>query len=405
MGSQGIPIRIRRTNSNVPLGNKYLGEMFLHYTDKKFGVYDGTNMLWYPTIDPITNRLILDKGQKLSGKDSSLLSTIDIDFNQPNAVRIIHRPTNTQLAEFSSVGSSFSNLIGSVQNPGGYYNKFTHPGFIRSHFSTLSQSTSTKQHTWLGPNTLMWKKLGATGNISCKQSQVLGIGSVTHIASEDYCLEIDATSGATNGVGVRGWIFEAATTTTLMGVLRCYLTFKGPIGQTIQMRVGRSGVYISKIIIGTGNPTREFIDVPSHSTGRFGIDSDEPYAWDFAYNPSGGVWNISEPTIQPVDISPSELYQFSSIQTRNSIASMYYWTPYYFEMKNSEVEYVTLPMPVPVYNNAAARYDVEIIQTDNPVAISNAQREGFEITPIGLVTGNWKTKVRVAYRGSLTDIS
>jgi hypothetical protein len=405
MGSQGIPIRIRRTNTNVPLGNKYIGEMFLHYTDKKFGIYDGTNMLWYPTIDPITNKLVLGVGQKLSGKDSNSDSNIDIDFNQPNAVRIIHRPTNTQLAEFSSVGSSFANLVSSVQNPGGYYNKFTHPGFTRSHFSTVTQSTSIKQHTWLGPNTLMWKKLGATGNIICNQSGLAGMGTVTHPASEDYCLKIDASSGPTNGVGVRGWIFEAATHTSLIGVLRCYLTFNGPIGQTIQMRVGRSGVYVSKTVTGTGNPSREFIDVPSHSVGRFGLDTDEPYAWDFAYNPSGGVWHINEPTIQPVDVSASELYQFTSIQTRNAIASMYYWTPHFFAMKNSEIEYVTLPIPVPIYNTSAARYDVDIIQTDNPVAISNSQREGFEITPIGLVTGNWKTKVRVAYRGSLTDIS
>jgi hypothetical protein len=404
MGSQGIPIRIRRTNSETPLGNKYLGELFLHYSEKKFGVYDGTNMLWYPTVDPITNSLILNKDQKLSGKDSTgQLSSLDLEFGN-NTLRVVHRPTNDILAEFSPAGSSFSNLVSSIQNPGGYYNRFTHPGFTPFHFDSIAQSTFTKQHTWLGPNTLMFKKFGATGNISCKQEKQASMGLVTHPATDDYCLQINATDGPTNGVGVRSWIFETATSTTQAGVLRCYLTFKGPSGQSVQMRVGRNGVYSTKTIVGTGLPTREFIDMPTH-TDTFGIGSSEPFAWDLAYNPTGGIWHISEPTIQAVNISPSELYQYVSIQTRNAVASMYYWTPHFVGMKNNEVEYINLNQPVLLYDAAAAKYDVDIIQTDNPVTITNPQREGFEISPLGSIVGNWKIKFKVAYRGSLTDVS
>ncbi len=264
--SGGIPIRFRRTQLDTPVDTPSLGEPLIHLPDSKLGFYDGTTMLWYPGLEIITNRMVMNAGQKLTGKDSAGDANIDISFDTPDALEIIYRPTNTVLAKFSTTGATFNTLAASQQMPGGSLNRGSHPGFIPQFFSTTAMSTATKTG-WFGPNTYLWKKGGAVGDLSIKYEYKTGSGAITHEVVDTYTLRVDASGGPTNGVGVRTWLFDPSLgyITPGQNKNKVFISIVGTAGQSCQIRVGRAGSYTSVAVTGTDNWQRVAIDIPAHA--------------------------------------------------------------------------------------------------------------------------------------------
>ena len=113
----GTPIRFRSTLNQSPVDPPSVGEPFVHLGDNKFGIWNGSAMLWYPCVDPESNAMLMNMNQKLSGYDDNGNSTVYISFDTPNAITFLDS-IGTILAQFDATGASFNNLS-AVQNVGG----------------------------------------------------------------------------------------------------------------------------------------------------------------------------------------------------------------------------------------------------------------------------------------------
>lgn len=404
MGTQGIPIRIRRTSKDTP-NNPYLGEPYLHMGDFKFGVYSGTNMLWYPGIDPINGNMILNQGQVLTGQDSAGNSTVGLSFDEPGKLRVIDMATNAQIAEFGQDSSTFANLTNTTMGAGGYFDIMNHPGFIPLMFSSTVSDTAVTSRAWLGPMTMLWKKSGAVGDLQVGYEFLTGAGDLTHPSTDANTLKITCTNGACNGLGVRTWYYDTHSYSSNNRECVSYVTVWGTAGETMSIRLGRNGSYSTTTVTGTGSWQRVSVSNPNILTSS--ILTYDLISLDVCYNPSGGEWYVHEPKTYSAAVNPTETFQYTSMHTRIHQASLNYWTPHYFPMLDGEPYYVTIPNQPFYYNSSDtlyAHYDVDILEADNPCTISNKSTTGFTITPTGTPSGTWKVKIRYAARGGAIDI-
>lgn len=398
MGTGGVPIRIRRTLSDSP-NSPSLGEPFLNLVDNSLGIFNGTDMCWYPGIDPVTRSMVLKSGQSLTGKDSNGDTNISLDFNTPDQLTVTHKPTDTVLAEISSSGSSFYNL-NVTQIPGGYYNRMTHPGFIPELFKDTDSNTVDFAGQFIGPNTYMWKKTGAAGNMRAEYSE----DKPATIAGHEIpgSLKVTATNGPNTASGIRCWIFNSYTYES------CTIRFSAliPDGVTVEARCGSRIIgYNSVSITGTGDWQRVEIGVPNHTADKRWTATNDPLSVDLCHNLPNGEFYYTEPTLQLDAVSQSELYQYRGLGARLADAARYYWTPHFINMVEEEITYVNLPHRIPAYDGINTEYEVAVNITDTPVSIANKTAEGFSASALGTFSGFWRFKPVIALRGSLADIS
>lgn len=402
----GSPIRIRRIMVDTPTDPASVGEPFLHMGDNKFGIYNGTQMLWYPCVDPLKKMMLMNLGQKLSGKDSNGGSTVYIDFDTPNAITF-KSSAGTILAQFDSTGASFNNL--SIGGPigGGALNRFIHPGFIPNVFPTTNTIRSGPGKNWLGPNTLMWCQ--DDGVFSARQTYMAGAGLLTHVASEMNTLTVTVTSRIVNG-GIRMWIFDPNTgyyEDSAKNKNRFYISVKGEAGKEGYMRIGRNGAYTVKAITGTGSWRREFIDVPTHTylaDFATGVGS-APYSIDVLWAAEVGIWGLAEPTMQCLDNFSEEIFQYKSLPDRLNSANMLWYEPVGYRMYGQEKEYINLPIPLPKYQEGLIDYTVDTVESTYPVLIENKTHKGFEVHAETPNSTYWKYQPRVIVHGQISDIA
>lgn len=407
----GTPIRIRCTLNDTPIDSipPSTGEPFLHLGDNKFGIYNGSDMLWYPCLDPLSKTMLMNMNQKLSGYDSNGNSTVYISFDTPNAITFLDS-IGTVLARFDATGASFNNL--SAINPvgGGSLNRLIHPGFIPGIFPSTGQTVNTAAtKKWVGPNTLMFIMTGGSGNFTCTQSYIAGSGGLTHTVAEMLTLNVTVTTNLVSG-GLRMYVLEPNTgyfSNTAKNKNRFFISVKGPLGKTSYLRVGRNGSYDYKQIIGTGNWARYYIDLPQHSYLSDFIQggTSAPYAIDVLYNAEAGVWGIAEPTLQCIDNISDEIYQYKSLAERMNAANMIWFEPVGYQMYGTSRNYINLPIQMPIYNDPYVTYTVETIESTFTPVVDQKSRKGFEVRTNVANSSYWKYQPRIIIHGQLTDIA
>lgn len=413
MGQGGIPIRIRRTVDDNPPNDNYLGEPYLNVKDNKFGVYNGTDMLWYPGIDPINKRMVMNPQQQLTGVDSAGDQTIALDFDQPNALRIVHLPTNTQLAEFSPAGVSFSGTPVVTQLAGGTYDMLRHPGFIPSLFDRGTLSTTAGGMQWVGPNTKLWKTTGGVGDIQVELAPTeSGAKDTTHMSADTYVLKATVTSGPTNGIGIRTCLFNFwnSIDATGNGALRFFITLKGDAGETMEVRAGRDGLYTTITVIGTGLWERIAVDIPDAVEQNSLTSVGDGIAFDFCRNPSGGTWYFAEPTCADVsETGGAETYQYRSLIQRHTDAAVVWETPAPYRAYDSDDFYVAYQHKPYAGTNTLteAHVSVEVVSTVNPISLSQVNHKNNRtlVQPLAGATGAWFVELLIAQSGGNADIS
>lgn len=407
--SGGIPIRIRRTLSDTPSTPTIplVGQPYLNTKDNKFGVYDGTNMLWYPGIDPLGNRMIMNQHQRITGKDSSGNATVEISFDNPNKLEIIHKPSGTVLARFDQTGASFNNLTAAASLPGGTLNRMTHPGFLPQFFSATAQSLSSQGGVWLGPNTYLWRSSGAAGSMSVGYGIKEGAGDTTHEMSDSLSLKATVTADAT-GQGIRMWLFDPFLGYNNAGknVNRFFLSIYGPAGKTSKMRIGRDGNYTEITITGTGDWERVSLDVPSHvqSSSYLRSGTDSPFAVDVLKDAQSGDWYVHEPTLQCIDAYTAEVYQYRTLTERIASAMSVWYTPAGFTIYGNQPCFVNLPIPMAYYNDPHVTYDVTTVSATHTPTVSSKTANGFTVTTATTTSDMWSYIPKVALRGSIADL-
>ena len=404
MAQGGIPIRVRRTNLDVPADTPSLGELFFHTTDSKLGVYDGSDVVWYPGI--MGDYSILGQGQKLTGKDSTDATTIELNFDTPGSLQIIHTPSSQVLADFSQSGVTLHNPNVAQTQPGGHYNLMTHPGFLSSLFPTTSVSTADGL-PWIGPNTYLWAATGSTGDLSAVSEYMAGLGSLGFDFAEANTLKLSCTVD-TNGVGLRSWVFETGLHQDHLSTYTYYQSVFGPVGQTMQIRIGKGGSYTSVTVTGTGAWQRVAVPFPTHTISEdFGNGSSvEPYAIDMCYNPQAGDWYIAEPNLQSDEISSTEIIQDVTMFQRLAIANRIYKQTNGVNMYGTDNYYHTFSNPFPKYDATACPYDVVYTSSPYALTLSNQTNTGLTMATVdGTASGFWTFAPTFALRGALTDIS
>ena len=403
MGSGGIPIRIRRTVTDT-VEAPSLGEMFLQTTHNKTGVYNGTKMLWSPGIDPLTGDLVLNQGQALRGRDSSNALSGSIDFDTPGEITF-RDETGVSMGNIGVGGASFNDVLSSPL-PGGYYNKMTHPGFIPDDHATRGVDTATSAD-WIGCSTYVWKKSGAVGDIVVTYEPESGNGLP---GADSFVMKVVVTNDvATNGLGVRCWMFEGNLTTALYGNHRMFVSCKGDVGETSIVRVGNAVVgYSTLTVTGTGNWERVSVDLPTISSADDFSASLIPIAIDVCYNPTGGSWFFAEPTCQADTVSAvEELYQSRSLAQRLLESSMYRHQPHSISMDGPNDNYINLSYPLYAVGTTSDQvtYDVYEISTEYPVTISTKNRFGYTLSAVAAPIGTrWRYRAAALYRGSLDEL-
>lgn len=409
--SGGVPIRIRRTLTDTPVTPvvPLVGQPFLHSGENKFGVFDGTNMLWYPQVDPVANRLIMNKNQSISGRDSNGDANVEISFDTPNALEIIHVPSSTVLARFDTTGASFNNLIANTPIPGGTLNRFIHPGFIPQLFSSTAKTLSASGGSWLGANTYLWRKGVSSGTMSVSRAYTPGAGSITHEASETFCLKAEVTSNC-SGQGIRMWVLDpylGYTNDNTKNSNKFFISVYGPAGKTSLIRLGRAGLYTTVTVTGTGSWQRIGVTIPQHSqtTSYIMGGSNEPWAVDVLVDAEVGNWFIQEPTVQCIDQLTDEIYQYRTLSDRLAAATVCWYAPAGFNVTATNPLYVNLPVPLPILNDPYFTYDVVTVSSTHTPTIANKSERGFTVATSTMNTDFWAFVPVVAVRGPLTDIA
>lgn len=405
----GIPIRIRRTLTDTP-ESPSLGEMFLHLGQNKFGLYNGTAMLWYPGIDPLTKTMRMNEDQRLTGFDSDGTATVMLSFDTPNALTIVTLD-GTILAQFDSTGVSFNNPLAQSPLGGGNLNRLVHPGFLPGLFSSAeTQISAAGEHKWLGPNTLMFRGtgMGTMGSFSVSRQDGPGSGQLTHEVAEPLSLRVRVDTNL-GQAGIRMWLTDfnlGYYSDVTKNKNRFFISVKGPLGKTSFIRVGKNGTYSYVPITGTGMYQRYAVDIPQHTYLNSFVNGGmtEPYAIDVLYNAEAGEWFINEPTMQCVDSFADEIYQYRSFNERMQCANALWYEPIGIKMYGTESEYVNLPCPLPIYNDPYFTYSVETVFSTYPVVVENKTARGFEVRTSTSNSANWKYQPRVMAHGALTDI-
>lgn len=403
----GIPIRARRMVQDTPIDPVQVGGLAYQMLDKKFGVYDGTQFLWYPGIDPVLKMMVMNTGQRFGGKDSAgNQNPIVMSFDLANHLQFIDTSSNTVIASFAANGATFANGVPGTALPGGSLQRVSHPGFIPSLFSSAYITSDTPG--FVGPNTYLWQQAVNSGNAKVRYNVKPGSGVLTKDSTDFNTLEF-TVDGPITGTGLRSWFFDPALAYDgVANTNRHFISIFGPAGQVNTIRVGRAGVYTNLTVMGTGTWQRVAIDIPVHSLAQSYAYSTtfEPFAVDWFYNTTGGTWFIAEPSVQNINVYPTEFYQNRSIAERMAAADAYFWQPPTQYLFASQFQSLALPTSFPALH-AFATYDVIINSSDFAVTVSEKTKQGFTIntTDTHAAALQWKASLKVGYRGPLTDIS
>ncbi len=402
----GIPIRFRRTVNDVPVDPAPIGTAFWHMLDYKLGIQSELGMCWYPGVDTKKKLFVLNQGQRLTGKTSgNVKNDIAIDFSTNGQMRVIDTDTDQVLASFSEAGVVLANPVVSSVVGGGSLSKGSHPGFVPALFPATTFD-SDDYSGFIGPNSYLWKKSGNTGKLTTKIAYKAGGGAMTHLSAENYTLEVNV-SEALNGIGLRSWFFEPSLAYDgNANKNKVFISVFGPSGQSNTIRVGRDGSYTELTILGNGAWQRVGIEIPVHARTQSYLYSsaNEPFAIDFVYNTTGGIWYFSEPTVQHVDVITNELYQYKSLAERAAIADAYYWESPSIYMHGSNKKSIQLPSILPILH-ANAICDVVAVSSGQTLSVTEKTRNGFVLgTSDSSPASQWSAKVRMGYRGPLTDL-
>jgi TusA-related sulfurtransferase len=404
----GIPIRFRRTVNEQPVDPTPIGVGMWHMLDNKLGIMTENGMCWYPGIDTKKKLMVLNQGQRLTGKtDAGATNNLVIDFATNGTIRIVNIDTDEVIATFSEAGVVLTDPVVEEVVGGGSLHKGSHPGFIPQLFSTTAKDSDNFQG-FVGPNTYMWKKAtGGLGRMQVRLSSEPGGGEMTHWSAEAFTLEVKVLTALQNA-GLRSWFFEPALANDgFANKNKHFISIKGPQGQGNTIRIGRAGVYASTAVLGTGQWQRIALDIPVHSrTNSFVYNTDrEPYAVDWFFNTTGGTWFISEPTVQEVETYVTELYQYKTLGERLALADAYFWKSPSLYMEAARKKSVVLPLSLPhLHDNAT--YDVVAEGNLQAINVTEKNRRGFVLNTLDSnPAAQWSTKLTVGYRGPLTDIA
>lgn len=405
----GIPIRVRRTIHDDPIDPIQLGGLLWHIDQQKLGIWNGTKMAWYPSLDPQNRQFILNNGQRLTGISSDgSRSALAISFETPGEMRIINVSNGNVIARFTANGTTvLANMTSTGALPGGSTQKISHPGFIPGLFRSKNSET---EMGFIGPNSYLWKRATSSGSMILSTAYMKGAGDLTHFSAEGYTLKAEVKNDpviATQGIGLRMWLFDTSLSSDseFTNHSRVFFSVYGPANGYTTVRIGREGSYAEKEIAGRGYWTREYLDVPNHLiTEDYSRAVREPFAIDFFYKTTPGNWYLNEPSIQNVDVVTNEVYQYRTLAERMAIADAYYMAPPTQVLYAAQPKVINLPMKVPALH-AAATYTVEIINADRQIAISNKEPQGFRMQGVSPVEGAWTAKFVVGYHGRLTDIT
>lgn len=407
--TSGIPIRMRRTVHEEPIDTMQLGGMLWHIIDQKFGVYNGTQVCWYPGVDPTRNQFILNKGQDLVGKDANGdFGKVSISFKVPGQMQILS-DDGSIIASFSADGTTtFANPIVEDLLPGGSYQKVTHPGFIPEMFSTSPKSTDTFTG-FVGPNTYLWRKEDFDGQASVRYAYKDGGGALTHHSAEAYTLEysVVAPSGKTEGLGLRSWLLDSSLSSNseFTNTHKLFVSVYGPINGSNVIRVGRDGNYVNTTVETNGAWKRVAVDLPFTLVGDDYLHSESsPISVDWFTETTPGVWYISEPSIQNVDVVEAEIYQYRTLAERVACANACYWNPPTQRFTADEKKVYNLPTDFPILHSKAT-YSMTTISTERPLVISAKTVDGFDLSTSNNAEGDWTCNFVIGFHGSLIDIT
>lgn len=406
MSGGGIPIRFRRTTSDVPIDTIKVGGALWHMLDRKLGIWNGDFMCWYPGIDAVKKLFVLNQDQRMAGLDANGdTNNIAISFNEPGKMQIIDTSTSEVLFSIDQTGVVMPNPIVEEVLPGGSLQRTSHPGFMPQFFPAEAVN-SDDDIGFVGPNTYLWKKAGGAGRAEVRYAYKAGGGQLTHSTAEAYTLEFKAAS-ALNNIGLRSWFFDPSLAYDgSINKNKIFVSLWSPIGYSNVIRVGRAGVYATTTIIGTNTWQRVALNLPTHDISEsYAYNPDfEPYAIDWFYNTTGGTWYLSEPTVQCVDVVTTEIYQFRSIAERMAVADAYFWQPPTQFFEGVDKKSFDLPTSLPALHSKAD-YDIAMISSEHNVATFEKTQRGFTLfTDEPAITGQWNAKFKVGYRGPLTDI-
>lgn len=408
--SHGVPIRFRRTISDTPSDMVYVGQGFFHLHDNKLGIYNGSKMCWYPGIDPLLKMMIMNKGQRLTGKTAAgIQSTIALEFTA-NSLRVINLLNEQVLASFNADGSAvFANLQNTDILPAGNLSKTSHPGFLPQLFTDAYNSAS---YTGLvGPNTYLWKKAGGSGDIVVGYSYKEGLGETVHMSAEQFTYKATASAQLSN-VGLRTWFLDPtihqvhdAVQTLITNSHKVFFSYFGPAGVENTFRIGRDGDYTTHTVLGDGKWHRISLDlpVPLH-TETFAFSETSPYSLDLMFNTSGpSDWYFGEINVQQTYYHPAEVIQYKSVAERCAIADSYY-RKYKNQVFNAGYRRsFSSPLDFSAWHSKA--FPIVRAQGGRSVTIENLSRQGFNAFSPDASAGEWLADITAGYIGSLSDIS
>lgn len=303
-----------------------LGALLWDAIGRRLGVFNneaGGVLSWYPRVNPVTNRLDLNQGQRLSGLDSSgAANAVVLDFSQAGTARFINANTNAVLATIGLTDQTFLSASSLSAGSNGNFNHIINAGLqVVSSLIAGPTSYSTQGPTltatgklfandaagyWrspvvIAPNLYGWRKAGSYGNatfslvtgaIGTRALSVDAVGAPSDLGARVYCLDYKALLGAPISFSER---------------------VKGPTGSqaTVRIVTEQGGVVASQTVTGTG-------DWQTVTINAFSLlnNGSKWLAVDVLYNPGGNApdavtwqaeaWQITQsPIPMPFNTRPA----------------------------------------------------------------------------------------------------
>jgi hypothetical protein len=274
-----------------------VGQTFWDSLKSRLGVFNNRSgkVEWYPEV---TDDLTLNRSQLLRGRDSEdAVNSVVISYDTPGFIKIIHVPSSTVLASFSSAGVVLHSASLSVNGVPGITNQILNGAMQvkRSLIPFDKSGVMSDMNAWtnnniVAPNWMAYRAPGSAGHVAfyIDPDVPAGVGAV------NSC-RIDSKGAPTNA-GLRHWLLDIKALIGKTVTLSVYV--KGPVGSQCRARViTEMGGEIANInFTGTGSWTRQVI------TLTLPQDTSRWLAFDSLYRPghasaSPVTWRAAAPQL------------------------------------------------------------------------------------------------------------
>ena len=321
----GRHIKLRLWNPGVSpteIAMAEVGEPFWDPDNSRLGFFNNRdgNIDWYPIT--LVN-MILNQGQKLSGKDSAnATNTIMLDWGTPGNLRIVDTATNTVLAEFNAASQTLLNVASVAGGLPGITNLVANASLVVErrlqpfNSGIWSDSTLWANPQVIAPNWFGYRRPGSAGHVRYYLDTTvptgLGAAKAARVTAKN----------APTGAGVRHFVHSIKNLGGRTVTVSAWI--KGPTGSQARMRVCTENGGEVQALAFTANGSWQ---KKTFTIGALPNDGSSWLAFDSLYTPGFAAtdqveWYVCAPQVNLSAVSMNFEVRPSSLE-RTMVADLF----------------------------------------------------------------------------------